>query len=130
MDRFVAIQRIRRFRDLLNGELDFVQRARLRKMLVEEEDKLGASLALLDDVESEISRGDLLIARQSARVATMERGEQIGVEQARTLLDSLTDGAAAGINSEFRLVALRPRQIERSPYPPLRYASTGASQSL
>jgi hypothetical protein len=91
MDRFVAIQRIRRFRDLLNGELDFVQRARLRKMLVDEEDKLGASLALLDDVESEISRGDLLIARQSARVATMERGEQIGVEQARILLDCLKD---------------------------------------
>ena len=91
MDRFVAIQRIRRFRDLLNGELEFAQRARLRKMLVEEEDKLGASLAQLDDVESEISRGDLLIARQSARVAPLERGEQIGIEQARTLLNCLKD---------------------------------------
>jgi len=92
MDRFIVLDNIRRFRDKLGSEIDPAEQARLQKQLVEEEDKLGARAALLDDVEREIDRAIILIARQTALVAAMERDGRGDLKRARTLLHRLIDG--------------------------------------
>ncbi|MBV9740659.1 MAG: hypothetical protein JOZ30_13540, partial [Hyphomicrobiales bacterium] len=51
MDRFIARENIRHFRELLWMETDPDVRARLQNSLIEEEDKLGASYDLLADVQ-------------------------------------------------------------------------------
>ena len=91
MDRFGILDNIRHFRHRLSSELDSARRAQLQKQLVEEEDKLGAHAALLDDVEREIKKAIVLIARQRALIAAMERDGRNGLERAKTLLDCLTD---------------------------------------
>jgi tagatose-1,6-bisphosphate aldolase len=78
-------------RDEFRSETDPAQRARLQKQFVEEEDRLGASAALLDDIEREIKKAVVLIARQTALVVAMERGGRDNVKQARTLLYCLID---------------------------------------
>ena len=47
--------------------------------------------ALLDDIEREIDKAIILIARQTVLVAAMERDGRDGVQQARTLLNCLID---------------------------------------
>src|SRR5215469_8287571 len=91
MDRFAIRGNIHYFRDQLVTETDPAHRARLQKQLVEEEDRLGANAALLDDVEREIDRAIILVARQTALVIAMERDERSGVVLARKLLHCLTD---------------------------------------
>jgi hypothetical protein len=91
VDRFRILDNIRHFRHRLSSELDSTQRAQLQKQLVEEEDKLGAHVALLDDVEREIKKAIVLIARQRALIAAMERHGRDGIQQARTLLNCLID---------------------------------------
>jgi len=93
LDRFDIRGNIHHLRDELCSETDLAQRARLQKQLVEEEDRLGASAALLDDIEREIKKAIILIARQTALVVAMERGGgSANVKQARTLLCCLIDG--------------------------------------
>ena len=92
MDRFDIRGNIHHLRDELCSETDLAQRARLQKQLVEEEDRLGASAALLDDIEREIKKAIILIARQTALVVAMERDGRGNVKQARTLLYCLMDG--------------------------------------
>ena len=91
MDRFRTLDSVRNFRHRLSSELDSARRAQLQKQLVEEEDKLGAHLALLDDVEREIKKAIVLIARQRALIVAMERDGRDGTQQARTLLNCLID---------------------------------------
>jgi len=92
LDRYRILDNIRHFRHRLSSELDSARRAQLQKQLVEEEDKLGAHVALLDDVEREIKKAIVLIARQRALIAAMERDGRAGIQQARTLLNCLIDG--------------------------------------
>ena len=92
LDRFVIRANIHHLRDEFRSETDPAQRAQLQKQLVEEEDRLGASAALLDDVEREIKKAIVLIARQTALVVAMERDGSGNVQQARTLLYRLIDG--------------------------------------
>jgi hypothetical protein len=72
MDRFIAAQNIKHFRDRLRCEPDQVTRATLQNLLVQEEDKLAADLALLDDLDQEIAKCDAIIERQQALVVTIE----------------------------------------------------------
>jgi len=91
LDRFDIRGNIHHLRDELCSETDPAQRARLQKLLVEEEDRLGSTVELLDDIEREMKKNDVLIARQTALVVSMERNGHIGVAEARTLLGCLTD---------------------------------------
>ena len=57
MDRFIARENIRHFRDMLLSDVDPEVRSRVRQLLVEEEDKLGKNLELLADIERHIAEG-------------------------------------------------------------------------
>jgi hypothetical protein len=91
MDKFVTRENIRHCRDQLNLETDPKTRAALRRILVEEEDKLGANLQLLADVDHEIKKGEVLISKQTVLVTTLERDGHDGIAQAKVLLDALID---------------------------------------
>jgi hypothetical protein len=90
MDRFVARENIKHFRDRLRSEVDPATRATLHNLLVEEEDKLAADLALLGDLEHEISKCDGMIERQTALVAGIEANGGDGAV-ARTLLEAIVE---------------------------------------
>ncbi len=69
MKTFVAINNVEHFADQLTSEVDGAKRATLMRLLVEEEDKLGAGLEQLGIAELRIAKGRQLIARQMALVA-------------------------------------------------------------
>lgn len=76
MDRiftYLTEQNVIRYRDLLNSEIDPTRLAQLRKLLIEEEDKLGAAAERLEAIEREIAKGEERIEWQRALVASMER---------------------------------------------------------
>jgi hypothetical protein len=83
MDRFVARENIKHFRDRLWSETDHKVRARLRQLLIVEEDKLAADLELLAAVDRHMSDGSRRIERQRALVNAMERDGHNGLAQAR-----------------------------------------------
>jgi hypothetical protein len=88
MNKFVARENIKHFRDRLRYEPDQATRATLQKLLVQEEDKLVADMALLQDLEREIAKCDGLIERQQALVVTIEGNGGDG-GTARALLDGM-----------------------------------------
>jgi hypothetical protein len=86
---YVTKQNVSRFRELLSSESDTSRAADLVKLLIEEEDKLGASSERLEDIDQEIAKGDKRIAWQRTLVAAMERdGRDAAV--AKALLENLT----------------------------------------
>jgi hypothetical protein len=91
MRRLSAWENIRHFRDRLWLEVDSDARARLRKLLINEEDKLGADLALLADIDRHISEGNHRIDRQRSLITAMERHGDNRLAQARTLLDCMLE---------------------------------------
>jgi hypothetical protein len=91
MDRFVARENIRHFRDRLWLEVDRHARARLQELLIAEEDKLGKDLELLADIDRHLSDGNRRIDSQRTRVNTMERDGHNGLAQARILLDCMVE---------------------------------------
>jgi len=91
MDRFIARENIKHFRDRLWPEVDQEARSLLRKLLVEEEDKLGADLELLADIKRHIADGNQRIERQRALVTVLERDGQKGLAHAKTLLDGMLE---------------------------------------
>jgi CheY-like chemotaxis protein len=91
VDRFIARENTKHLRGQLGSEIDPKKRSVLTKVLVEEEDKLGADYELLADLDRHIRKGHELIARQSTLVAKMEHGGHDGVAQARMLLDCLIE---------------------------------------
>ena len=91
MDRFIARENIRHFRDLLWSPIDPGERSRVHKLLVEEEDKLGRNLELLADIEAHIADGNRRISEQRARVTAMEQNGHKDVERARTLLEGMIE---------------------------------------
>jgi hypothetical protein len=89
MDRYITQENIRHFRDRLSREVNPGTRTLLQKLLVEEENKLGADLEALADVQQYLEDGHHRIERQRALVAIMEREGHKGLDQAKVLLDSL-----------------------------------------
>jgi len=82
MDRFVARQNIDRCRSRLETETDPTRRAFLLKLLVQEEDKLGYTLELLDDVEREILKARTQIDAFKVLIADLERyGNSSGTDR-------------------------------------------------
>jgi hypothetical protein len=89
MERFVARQNIERCRARLAIEIDPAQRTHLLRLLVEEEDKLGADYEVLTDVEREIVNGYTRIARQKIIIQELDSdGRDSAV--AKALLDTFT----------------------------------------
>jgi hypothetical protein len=78
MDRFIARENIKHFRDRLWSEVDQNERVRLRDLLIAEEDKLAADLELLADIDRHISHGNHRIDGQRALVNAMERDGRNG----------------------------------------------------
>jgi hypothetical protein len=91
VDRYIARENIRHFRERLCVETDSGLRSRLLSLLIEEENKLGADLELLTDVERHISDGHHRIERQRAIIITMERDGHSDLAQARGLLECLIE---------------------------------------
>jgi hypothetical protein len=104
MDKFVARENIKHFRDRLCSEIDAPARSRLQNLLVEEEDKLIALLAvqdnrqaarleLLAEVERVITNGAALIENQKKLVALLDgNGQDNGRD--RALLEALAHSQA------------------------------------
>jgi len=88
--RFVARANINHFRDRLRSETDAASRSILQKLLVQEEDKLGADFALLDDLSREIVKCQQWIERQRALVGTLERDGR-DATTASALLNGLSE---------------------------------------
>jgi hypothetical protein len=100
MDRFIARENIKHFRDLLWSTVDPGERARVHGLLVEEEDKLGRDLELLAEIEAHIADGNRRIAAQRTRVSTMEQSGHQDVDRARILLDGMTE--SLGLFARYR----------------------------
>ncbi len=100
MDRFIAKENIKHFRDLLWSEVDQNVRARLRELLIAEEDKLAANLELLANIDEHISDGNRRIDRQRALVNAMERDGHNGLARAKVLLACLMESQR--LHQEYR----------------------------
>jgi hypothetical protein len=100
MDRYIAKENIRHFRDRLWSEVDQGARARLRELLVAEEDKLAANLELLADIDRHISDGNRRIDKQRTLINAMERNGHNGLAQARALLDCMME--TQRLHQEYR----------------------------
>jgi hypothetical protein len=90
MDQFVTRANIGHFRDRLSREVN-PETTFLQRLLVEEEDKLGADLESLADAQRHIEDGHHRIERQRALVATIERYGLKGLDHAKCLLDGLAE---------------------------------------
>ena len=90
MQRFVARENIKHLREHLASNVDPKTRAQVTRLLVDEEDKLGADYELVADLDRHIRNGHDHIARQRGLVATMERDDHPALGQAKALLDGLT----------------------------------------
>ena len=110
MDRFIARENVRHLRIRLCSENTPGVRSQLQKLLIEEEDKLGASYELLADLERHIDDGNRLIERQRVIVATMQRDGKAGQDAANSLLDALTD--SQDLHTHYRKLVLI--EIERN----------------
>ena len=82
MNTFVARENIRRFRDRLWSETDGSKRARLRDLLLAEEDKLGADLATLAYLERNIADARRRIELQRSILDGTKDGDQRALERA------------------------------------------------
>ena len=73
MDKFVARENIRHFRDRLETEADPTNRSVLHKLLLHEEDKLGHNSEALTEIENYVAAAKEYKARQHACIASAER---------------------------------------------------------
>jgi hypothetical protein len=89
MDRFIARENIKHFRDRLRSETNPDTRTLLETLLLQEKDKLGRDGALLAEVERAIANFDAIIETQKKLVVTLKQNGHDGVAQAQSLLDGL-----------------------------------------
>lgn len=71
MRRFIARANIKHLRARLEAEVEPKARALVTKLLVEEEDKLGADFELLAELDQHVRTGHERIARQAVLVDAM-----------------------------------------------------------
>jgi hypothetical protein len=90
MDKFVARENIRHFRDRLETETDPTARSLLHRLLVQEEDKLGHNYETLREIENHITRAKEHVARQQAFLASIERNGH-DTSQALALLNAYSE---------------------------------------
>jgi hypothetical protein len=104
VDRFIAQENIKHLRNRLWAEGEPAQRSSLQKLLVEEEDKFGASVELLADLDRHIDDGNHRIARQRVLVATMQRDGNAGLGLASTILATMID--TQSLHERYRVQVL------------------------
>ena len=104
MDRFIAQENIKHLRNRLWSESDAGMRASLQKLLVEEEDKFGACVEQLADIERHIDDGHRRIERQRLLVASMERDGHAGLSLATSILETMID--TQGLHERYRVRVL------------------------
>jgi hypothetical protein len=73
MDKFVARQNIRHFRDRLETATDAATRSLVQRLLVEEEDKFGHNAEALRVIENFIIDAKGHVNRQQALVTSLQR---------------------------------------------------------
>jgi hypothetical protein len=73
MDKFVARENVRHFRDRLETETDATARSVLQSLLIEEEDKLGHDCEALREIEGHIAQAKGHVQRQQVLVSSMQR---------------------------------------------------------
>jgi hypothetical protein len=89
MDRCIARQNVGYLRGRLFSELQPRTRSCVERLLVEEENKLGADLELIAEVERVVANFDALIVAQQALAAALEcHGHEFGARDGG-LLDGL-----------------------------------------
>jgi hypothetical protein len=90
MLKFVATQNVARYRAQLNDEIDPARRIVLQRLLVEEEDRLGATFELLAEVRQAIADCKCQIAELRSLTENIEiDGRAAAVTSAR--LEALKD---------------------------------------
>jgi hypothetical protein len=104
MERPIAWENIKDFRDRLWSESDPNIRSHLQKLLITEEDKLGAKLELVSDIERHILESNRRIERQQALVATMARDGHDGLSRAEALLDGLIESRLLHVDYRERIL--------------------------
>jgi len=85
------MQNVERFRAHLNNETNPERRILLQRLLVEEEDKVGATFELLEGVQRAIANCKRQIAELSSLLKTIQtdgRGGTVAKAQLETLTDS------------------------------------------
>jgi hypothetical protein len=100
MDRFIAWENIRHYRNMLLSDIAPELRSRVHKLLVEEEDKLAKDLELLADIERHIADGARRIETQQSRVRAMQADGHDGVGRAQAFLDGLME--SQGLSMRYR----------------------------
>ena len=103
MDRFIARENIKHFRDMLLSDIDPSTRARVQRLLVEEEDKLGKNLELLADIENHIAQAERLIETQRSVVEALQRDGHNGIERAVALLDGMVESQQVSTDYHHRV---------------------------
>jgi hypothetical protein len=88
--QFVNDLNVARFLDKLRFEHDPATRASLRRLLLEEEDKLGRSIERLRKVQCHVAEGTRRIALQKALIARL-RADGKDVTLTQTTLRNLID---------------------------------------
>jgi len=104
MDPFIARMNVKNFTNRLRTEADPGIRARLHRLLLEEEDRLGRDLELLIDLERTIAGFDTAIQTQTELVASFEQGESDSLAGARRFLDGLVQSRTLCKDYHRRLV--------------------------
>jgi hypothetical protein len=100
MDRFIARENIKHFRERLESQSDPDARSQLKKLLVGEEDKLAKDLELLASVDRHIADCSHRIDKQRILIATMERVNHSSLQEAKVLLESLIESQV--LHTEYR----------------------------
>jgi hypothetical protein len=119
MLKFVATQNVARYRAQLNDEIDPAKRIVLQRLLVEEEDRLGATFELLAEVRQAIADCKCRIAELrsltenteidggAAAVASAARSAEGCADTARNILPKAANETLLAVLSLDDLVLLR-----------------------
>lgn len=101
MEHFVVENNVSMFFSKLAGESEIGRRATLSRLLVEEENKFGKQVELLNDLQSYIARSDALIARHRTLLAEGGCAESDRVLIGNVLTNIIAFRAALGTSQEL-----------------------------
>jgi hypothetical protein len=110
MDRFIARENIRHFRDLLASDVKPELRARVQSLLLQEEDKFGRDVELLADIEKHIAATAQRIDAQRLRVSALQANGRDSLAQAQAFLDGMMQSQSL----HMRYHQLITTEIERN----------------
>jgi hypothetical protein len=108
MDTFVARENIRHFHDRLKTETDPTTHSLLRRLLLQEEDKLGHDSEALREIENHIARAKQHVHRQQVLFASMQRNGR-DTTQVLALLDGYSEILLAYENQREKISVQQSR---------------------